>query len=244
MTDMTTPTAPTPETEPELEPAPGPVGDPTAVPVAVEPVHRHHRGRKVAAVLTLVLIPVLLLAGAAGGLAAWDAGYEGRILPGVNAGTADLSGLDRAAAAAAITAAYPYQDGRVVVRTPDGDVAIAYADIGRRADVDAMVDQAMASGRAGTIAERTVAEIRQALDGTTIEPVAVFDAAALSAAVEAAVVGPRSASRYSAASAAESVTPSLVIRSLAGSQMRPSDPAVLPPARWSASTTSTRSPSR
>jgi vancomycin resistance protein YoaR len=178
-------TVPDPEPMPaDVEPEPGLV--PAAV-AAVKPVRRRHRGRAIAAVLALVLLPVLLVAGAAGGLAAWDAGYEGRILPGVHAGAADLSGLDRASAAAAIAAAYPYQDGRIVIRTPDGDVTIAYADIRRRPDVDAMVDEAMASGRAGTMAERAVAEIRQALDGTTIQPRAVFDEAALAAAVEAAV---------------------------------------------------------
>ncbi|HYO44597.1 MAG TPA: VanW family protein [Candidatus Limnocylindrales bacterium] len=157
-----------------------------ALPVAAPP-RPSHRGRRIAAAVALVLLPVLLVAGAAGGLLAWDAGYEGRILPGVHVGTADLSGLDRAGAAAAIAAAYPYADGRVILRTPDGDIAIAYADIGRRPDIDAMVDQAMASGRAGTTAERAVAEIRQALDGAVIAPRAVFDETALAAGVTDAV---------------------------------------------------------
>jgi vancomycin resistance protein YoaR len=45
----------------------------------------------------------------------------------------------------------------------------------------------MARGRTGTVAERAVSQIRQALDGAVIEPRAVFDEAALAAAVEAAV---------------------------------------------------------
>ena len=177
-----------PEAVPEPEAAPEPEGvpEPEAGP-AVPPHRRGHRGRRIAALLALVLVPVLLVAGAAGGLLAWDAGYEGRILPGVRVGTVDLSGLDRAAAAGAIAAAYPYQDGRVLLRTPDGEIEISYAAIGRRPDIDAMVDEAMASGRAGSAAERAISEVRQALDGTVIAPRAVFDQAALAAAVEAAV---------------------------------------------------------
>ncbi len=171
-------------TEPEAvptEPVPAPA---TAVPAAPGP---RRRRRRVAILLAAVLVPVLLVAAAAGGLVAWDAGYEGRILPGVRAGTADLSGLDRIQAAAAIAAAYPYHDGRVILRTPDGDVAIPYADFGRRPDVDAIVDEAMASGRAGTPAERAIGELRQALDGAAIAPRALMDEAALTAAVVAAV---------------------------------------------------------
>lgn len=192
MTDAT-PEAVTADTEPvEAEAPPGTTSETvpaveTAPAVAIQPAPARHRRRKVAAVLALVLVPVLLVGGAAAGLAAWDSGYDGRILPGVHAGTADLSGLDRASAAAVIAAAYPYQDGRVVIRTPDGEVEIPYTAFGRRPDVDAMIDQAMASGRAGTIAERAVAEVRQAVDGTSIEPRAVFDEAALTTAVEAAV---------------------------------------------------------
>jgi vancomycin resistance protein YoaR len=50
-----------------------------------------------------------------------------------------------------------------------------------------MVDEAMASGRAGTTLERAVAQVRQALDGTVLEARAVFDEEALAAAVRAAV---------------------------------------------------------
>ena len=44
-------------------------------------------------------------------LYAWDAGYEGRVLPGVSVGSVDLSGMDREAAVAAVASRYPYELG-------------------------------------------------------------------------------------------------------------------------------------
>ena len=95
---------------------------------------------------------------------------------------------------AALAAAYPYQDGRVVVRTPDGDVV----DRLRRLSAAGRTwtrwsTEAMASGRAGTRLDRAVAQVRQALDGTVLEPRAVFDEAALAAAVTSAVTARSSA---------------------------------------------------
>lgn len=166
----------------------GPIEGPAADEAA--PVLRRGSRRRQLLLATLVLlVPVVLVGVVAGGLLAWDAGYEGRALPGVHVGEADLSGLDRNEASAAIAAAYPYQDGRVVLRTPDGDVAIPYADFGRRPEVDALVDEAMARGRVGDLPERTLAQLRQALEGRVIEPRVVFDQAALVAAVTA-VLGP------------------------------------------------------
>ena len=164
----------------------GPIEDPAtdeAAPVGGRPSRR----RRVLLALLVILVPVMLVGATAGGLLAWDAGYEGRVLPGVHVGDADLSGLDRTQAGAAIAAAYPYQDGRVVLRTPDGDVAIPYASFGRRPDVDALVDEAMASGRVAGLPERTLAQLRQAVEGTTIEPRVVLDESALVAAVTAAL---------------------------------------------------------
>jgi vancomycin resistance protein YoaR len=170
------------------EPVPAPeVGAPTAAGATPSPRGRRRRRRILAFLVVAVLVPLIALGATAGGLLAWDAGYEGRVLPGVHVGVADLSGLDRAGAVAAVEAAYPYQDGRLVLRTPDGDVAVAYADVGRRADVEALVDEAMASGRTGDLLGRAAAEIRQAMDGTVIEPRAVFDEAALAASVTAAL---------------------------------------------------------
>ena len=125
---------------------------------------------------------------ASAGLYAWDAGYEGRVLPGVSVGGVDLSGMDREAAVAAVAARYPYEQGQVVVRTPDGDVAIPFTEVGRRPDVDAVVDAALRQGRDGSVVERAIGELRLAMDGGTVPDAAVaLDEAALTAKVEAAV---------------------------------------------------------
>ena len=151
--------------------------------VAVRP----RRRRLVLGVLGLLALLLIAAGAAAGALVAWDGQYEGRILPGVHAGSVDLSGLDRAGAAAAIEAAYPYADGRVVLRTPDGDRAIPFSAIGRRVDVDALVDAAMASGREAALPDRLATQLRQATEGTTLQPTASFDAAALADRVRALV---------------------------------------------------------
>src|SRR5919107_628471 len=68
-------------------------------------------------------------------LYAWDAGYEGRVLAGVRSQGIDLSGMTRAEAAAALTDNDHLGQGRLVLRTPDGDVVLPYADLGRRREI-------------------------------------------------------------------------------------------------------------
>lgn len=121
------------------------------------------------------------------GLAAWDSGYQARVLPGVHVGDVDLSGLDRTAAAQALGAAYDLGQGRIVLRTPAGDLWVPYSTFGRRPDVEAMVDEALGAGRAGNPAERALEEARQAFQGTTLEPLVALDDAALTARIGAAL---------------------------------------------------------
>jgi vancomycin resistance protein YoaR len=131
---------------------------------------------------------VLTLAVAAGALLAYDSGYNGRILRGVDVGGVDLSGLDSAQASATLASALGhYGDGRVVIRTNDGEVVVPYRAFSRRPDTGALVDAAMQTGRSGTLLERAVAEVRLAISGTSLEPRVTLDAAALSAAVDVAV---------------------------------------------------------
>ena len=131
---------------------------------------------------------VLSLAGAATALLAWDVGYEGRVLPGVRVGSTDLSGLDRASAGAALEQAYAeYGQGKVVIHTIAGDLAVPYSAFSRRLDVDALVDRALRSGRDGSIADRAVGQIRLAMEGTALTPTVTFDEAALRAAIAAAL---------------------------------------------------------
>ncbi len=143
--------------------------------------------RGLRAALALIAAIAVGLTVAAGVLYAWDAGYEGKVLPGVSVGTMSLAGMDRAAAAGALEAAYPYDDGRLILRTPDGDIVIPFAAVGRRVDADTLVDRAMATGRQGDIVSRTVGEVRLALDGRSYEPVVRLDEDRLAAHVENAV---------------------------------------------------------
>ena len=137
----------------------------------------------------ILAVVTIGLALAAGALYAWDAGYEGRILPGVSVGTTPLAGLDRARAASVIDAALPFGSGTLVLRTADGDVSIPYADVGRRADADALTDEAIEIGRSGGVLQRAIGEVRLALTGQVVAPAVVLDEDALSNRVHDAVEG-------------------------------------------------------
>jgi vancomycin resistance protein YoaR len=76
--------------------------------------------------------------------------YSGRVLPGVHAGSVDLSGLTRDQAIARLQTEYAYLgQGEVTVITPVGAATITYQQAGRGPDVEAMADAAMAVGHSG-----------------------------------------------------------------------------------------------
>jgi vancomycin resistance protein YoaR len=126
------------------------------------------------------------LALAAGLVVAADQQYAGRVLPGVHVAGTDLSGLDRAEATAALTAALAaYGEGTIVVETRSGPEQISYAAIGRTATIDELVDQALAVGRDGGSADRLVSGVRNAVRGVEVEPRVVVDRARISAALAA-----------------------------------------------------------
>lgn len=121
-----------------------------------------------------------VLAASAGALAAYESSNSGRILPGVHAGSVDLSGLTPAAAAARLRDAYSsFGDGRLVLSAAGFEREVTYADLGRRADVDQMVTQAMAIGREGPVIERIASNARMFIRGTDVAPLAIFEQAAL-----------------------------------------------------------------
>jgi vancomycin resistance protein YoaR len=133
---------------------------------------------------------VLCLGLAAGALVAWDSHYQGRVLAGVHVGEVDLSGLDREQALAALHAAFDYLgEGNVVVETTAREVNVPYRRFGRRANIEAMVEEAMATGRGAPLVDRTLGQIRLAMRGQSIGPRLLLDADALGASV-AEVLGP------------------------------------------------------
>ncbi|HEU4674089.1 MAG TPA: peptidoglycan binding domain-containing protein [Candidatus Limnocylindrales bacterium] len=135
-------------------------------------------------VLAFVLGLLGALAVGAGALYAYDASFADRVLPGVRVGAVDVGGLTRAEAVDRVRSAFADLGvGSIHLRTPQGGVTIGFDEIGRQADVEAMVDKALAVGRAGTPVERVVAEAQTALRGSTVAPAVRLDADRLSARV-------------------------------------------------------------
>ena len=129
---------------------------------------------------------LLTLAVGVGALYAYDQQYAGRILPGVQVGSVNLSGLTEQEAAGAIADAYAsLAEGEIILDTPDGKLRIPYRNVGRRVDADSVAAQAVTIGRSGGPLDRGIANARTALNGVVLEPQVSFDADAVASAVEA-----------------------------------------------------------
>ena len=158
------------------------------LPEAVVIDRPRRRARRVAAFGVAFVVGLVAVVGIAGGaLAAWDSRYQERVLPGVHVAGIDVSGMDRTQATQAVAAALPYDQGRIVLRGPSGDITIPYSAFGRTAGVDSLVDAALRAGRDGDTLVRAVAEIGQALHGITIDPVVRLDERALAFAITGAL---------------------------------------------------------
>jgi vancomycin resistance protein YoaR len=125
----------------------------------------------------------------AGALYAWSHQYEGRILPGVHAGSVDLSGMTPEGARSAIGAAWTkLGEGRIILAGPAGETVVTYGDIGRRPDVDTMLAEALATGRQGSPIADLLGAPRLALNGVDVAAEVTWDRSRLSTAVAAAAV--------------------------------------------------------
>lgn len=151
-----------------------------------EPLRDANRPRRPSArvsfgiAFVLGLVAALLLG--VGALYAYDRQFTGRILPGVHVGSVDLSGRNADEARAVLQEAYgSLSDGRLVLTGPSGEHVISYAEIDRRPDLDAMLDEAIAVGRNGSPVERVVADARTVVRGVYLAPKVTFDAEALNA---------------------------------------------------------------
>lgn len=176
-TDANDPAAP-----PETADEPGAAAEePVGAPIA-----RHRPSARANFTLAFILgLAAALLLGV-GALYAYDRQFTGRILPGVHVGSVDLSGLDADEARTALQAAYgSLSDGRLVLTGASGDHVISYADIGRRPDLDAMLDEAIAVGRSGSPVDRVVADARTVVRGVFLAPRVTFNAEALDAQITA-----------------------------------------------------------
>jgi vancomycin resistance protein YoaR len=134
---------------------------------------------------------VLALGFGAGALFAYQGQYEDRVYPGVEVDGVDVSGLSRDAATAALEAALAtYGDGQAVIDVDGTEVRIPYADLGRRADVAALVDLAWSVGRStNDPVGRAAQGVRTLLDGTQIDPLVVVDPEDVQLAVARAATG-------------------------------------------------------
>lgn len=153
---------------------------------APDPATPARRGRSLALRFAVAfLLGLVLVVGAGGGaLYAYGAQYSGRILPGVQVGTVDLSGLTPAAARDALSAAYASVGaGRILLSGPTGELTIGYDTIGRRPDLDAMVARALAAGRSGEVVGDLLGAPQTALRGIRLAPLVTYDPDRLTAAV-------------------------------------------------------------
>ncbi|MGZ3585853.1 MAG: VanW family protein [Candidatus Limnocylindrales bacterium] len=124
----------------------------------------------------------LLVVAALAFLVGLGVAYDGRVLPGVSVSGVELAGLDRTAAEAKLREALPALDsGRLTVTLDGQSRAITYRDLGRDYDLAGMLDAAFAIGRTGSPLERAADEARGLLRGLDVRPVAIYDAAALTA---------------------------------------------------------------
>jgi vancomycin resistance protein YoaR len=133
----------------------------------------------------------LTLAFGVGALLAYQGQYADRVYPGVSVAGVDISGLTREAAIARLEDRLAgYADGTAVIAIDGSEVRIPYTALGRRADVDALVDLAWSVGRdGGDPLGRAAQGVRSLLDGTSIDPLVVLDPEAVERAmIEAALV--------------------------------------------------------
>ena len=106
--------------------------------------------------------------------------HEGEALRNVEVAGRDVGGEDRSGVeAAARAAAEAYAASEVAIRTPDGDIEAAAADIGLEVDVDATVQRALDAGRDDPLPLRPIRWARSLLSSreagvaVTLDPAAV-----------------------------------------------------------------------
>ena len=166
-----------------LPPADGAMTETAAFEGAI-PTRRLPRFRVLFVAFIAALVVVLVASGA--GLYAYDRLHSGQIVHGVRVGGIDLSDLDRDAAAARLRDGLAaLGQGAVVVNDGVVKQTLTFATLGRGPAIDALLDQAFAVGRTGSIVDRGVDEVRTATRGLGIAPSVAVDATAVATAVAA-----------------------------------------------------------
>jgi vancomycin resistance protein YoaR len=129
---------------------------------------------------------VLAIGVGVGALYAWSQQYDGRVLPGVRVGSAEVGGLTRDQAEAEIAKAYgSLGTGQITLTGPDGEMTtISYADVGRGPDTSALADAALAVGRQGEPLANLIGGPQAAIHGVTLDSGVANDHDKLAAVVE------------------------------------------------------------
>jgi vancomycin resistance protein YoaR len=168
--------------DPELA---GLVG-PATIDGAAPPRPRRRRSLALRFAASFVVGALLAVGVGVGALYAWGQQFDGRILPGVQVGDTDLGGLTREQAEAKIAGAYGWLgSGAITLTGPDGHATtIEYDDVGRRLDIAAVVDAALAAGRHGEPLADLIGAPRAALHGVTLGSAVQYDRDKLAAAVD------------------------------------------------------------
>jgi vancomycin resistance protein YoaR len=174
-----------PDAPPAVVPeAPAPTAEPGPVIAPSAPSGRGHAVRRFATAFAFGALGVLAVS--AGALAAFESSNTGRILPGVHVQAVDLSGLTGPEARARLMDSFgTLADGELVLEADGRIRTITYDSVGRRLDVDSIVERALAVGRAGATLERIASNVRNIVRGVELSPAATFEAPALQAEVQA-----------------------------------------------------------
>ncbi|MBA2263895.1 MAG: VanW family protein [Chloroflexi bacterium] len=113
----------------------------------------------------MLAIGLLLLVGIS---AAIGVSIGSTALPGVSVGGVNISGLDRAAAAERLAAQLPsLSSGKAVVSVNGSDEVVAYSDLGRGYEMDAMLDAAFRVGRSGDPIADGIGRMRSLVHATS-----------------------------------------------------------------------------
>jgi vancomycin resistance protein YoaR len=108
----------------------------------------------------------------------------GRALPGVSVSGVPIGGLEAAAATSRLREQLPsLSAGSVVLVRGDARQAIPFSELGRDYDYEAIIAEAVAFGRSGSLPDRAFDELRGLTRGHTIGLRVTYDRAAVEAAV-------------------------------------------------------------
>ncbi len=111
-----------------------------------------------------------------GGLIGFRQALADRILPGVLVGGVDVGSMSPVAARAALADRFgPLERGTIAIKTGRGTAAIPFERLGRKVELDAMVDRAVAVGRGGSAFDEALAGLRLLVRPVTLAPVVSFD---------------------------------------------------------------------